>query len=402
MAVTNVYLQVVDERPERAVVSTAQHNAENYEELLDHLKLPTRSTQVEHAPHPHAVTQSGNYEYFESQGGSPIGELTCPAAQTDDSFSLNLIARPITRHLAFAIAEFVDNSLMATRHSKDRHIIVRLDVRPAHLEFLRAYMPVSRSLAYIYHYYLHGFFGNVEDHELSEEEKAIVVKLRYQVKIDGELVGDIDLADLSEPDVETCVLRSAQRFFNFKIEVPANGTAPLRVVQGQLRYHPFVQDHETLPNRSKLMLAAPKSMKTNNGDDNMDVDDAEDLDEHEVNEADESPVVDADDGTLRPIFVIYWNGRLIGNATVSSLNFCSILNREYKPNTASSFAAEVFHRQTGTLWFGTPWTVTTNKLTLLQNAREQLNSDECTFGVFTQEGDLVKSAGRNISRTYLQ
>lgn len=57
-----------------------------------------------------------------------------------------------------------------------------------------------------------------------------------------------------DTDLETLLIRSASDTFDFKATV--DGT---RVVEGQLRYHPFLYDHETFPVESADRKGEPRS-----------------------------------------------------------------------------------------------------------------------------------------------
>jgi hypothetical protein len=98
-------------------------------------------------------------------------------------------------------------------------------------------------------------------------------------------------------------LRTAQgEPFNFEIELVADGN--IQIVQGQLRYHPFVNDQETYP--IEVRVAQSCSYTTT----------------YLTGSVAKGVVDDTDDETSggrsldQPIFTVYWNGRLISESTV--------------------------------------------------------------------------------------
>ncbi|RWS18710.1 hypothetical protein B4U80_09576, partial [Leptotrombidium deliense] len=131
--------------------------------------------------------------------------------------------------------------------------------------------------------------------------------------------------------------------FEFKADV---GNA---VVEGILRYHPFLYDEETYPA------------------DSINVD-------NDNSQGDEIVEIDKLLGRgNRPIFECYWNGRLIPY-TLQSLDWCM-----RKPN--STIPPECFSRFSGVLWTNTSFEVTQNKLTFQDALDKKLNEPKVAYTV---------------------
>ncbi|KAM7303671.1 hypothetical protein ISCGN_013613 [Ixodes scapularis] len=147
-----------------------------------------------------------------------------------------------------------------------------------------------------------------------------------------------------DTDLETLLIRSASDMFDFKATV--DGT---RVVEGQLRYHPFLYDHETFPVESADRKVNP------DGDEEEDV----------LTTSNLKPA-----RGQRPVFECFWNGRLIPYTTIDEFDWCGV------PKKTRNVPIECFNRISGVLWTDDAFQVSTNKLTFmdLENKLREKNT----------------------------
>ncbi|XP_055997294.1 structural maintenance of chromosomes flexible hinge domain-containing protein 1-like isoform X2 [Ostrea edulis] len=125
------------------------------------------------------------------------------------------------------------------------------------------------------------------------------------------------------------VRNSASQFF-FKATTEGSG-----VVEGIIRYHPFMYDSETYPSDINDPRVEP------------------DFDEHDY-----AVNVKPARGR-RPIFECYWNGRLIPYTSIEEFDWCS------EPKKSRAIATECWNRISGVLFTNDNFQVSTNKLTFL-------------------------------------
>ncbi|XP_051796327.1 structural maintenance of chromosomes flexible hinge domain-containing protein 1 isoform X2 [Acanthochromis polyacanthus] len=215
--------------------------------------------------------------------------------------------------------------------------VVITGVQPEHITFLtERFNVVTRELAHIYHYYIHGVNGNVRNKSSSNSDDLkidIHVTLREKPP---KYPRAIHLREV-EHDMQTLYINAAADTFEFRASTAAdNGT-----VEGVIRYHPFLYDKETYPKRPE----APD----NDDDDN------------------ESGFIDQARKKM-PIFECFWNGRLIPYTTVSEFDWCS-------PNKGAKVPAECYSRLSGVLFTDDRFQVTTNKLTFTDLELKLKNKD---------------------------
>ncbi|KAH6928130.1 hypothetical protein HPB50_012121 [Hyalomma asiaticum] len=194
--------------------------------------------------------------------------------------------------------------------------VVIWGISSEHVQFLKHnFSTWCSQLAHIYHYYLHGPHGNVAQDDASGRAPS---PYRY-IDIEVSLImksGQHKVANLRDIDTdpETLLIRSTSDRFDFKATV--DGT---RVVEGQLRYHPILFDHESYPSEHS---------------DHRDGDDEDELMSNSVKPA----------RGQRPIFECFWNGRLIPYTTIEEFDWCS------PPKKARNIPLECFNRISGVLW----------------------------------------------------
>ncbi|XP_046854704.1 structural maintenance of chromosomes flexible hinge domain-containing protein 1-like isoform X2 [Xenia sp. Carnegie-2017] len=184
-----------------------------------------------------------------------------------------------------------------------------------------------QQLAHIYHYYLHGPQGN--EIQSSRNTTSLFQNIDIQVVMyeKGKSPKRKALRDIDD-DLQSQYIRNTASIFEFRAH--CEGSA---VVEGMLRYHPFLYDSETYPQMS---------LAKNNDEDDMDI------------------VVDsrAPRGN-RPIFECYWNGRLIPYTSIDCLEWCS------PPKKRTNIPPECYNRFSGALWTNNAFQVSTNKLTFI-------------------------------------
>ncbi|XP_023127166.2 structural maintenance of chromosomes flexible hinge domain-containing protein 1 isoform X1 [Amphiprion ocellaris] len=229
-------------------------------------------------------------------------------------------------------------ALIAEERGKESFTaVVITGVQPEHITFLtERFNVVTRELAHIYHYYIHGVNGNVRNKSSSDSDDLkidIHVTLREKPP---KCPRAIHLREV-EDDMQTLYINAAADTFEFRASTAAdNGT-----VEGIIRYHPFLYDKETYPKRPE----APD----NDDDDN------------------ESGFTDQARKRM-PIFECFWNGRLIPYTAVSEFDWCS-------PSKGAKELAECYSRLSGVLFTDDRFQVTTNKLTFTDLEMKLKNKD---------------------------
>ncbi|MEQ2307850.1 hypothetical protein AMECASPLE_022311 [Ameca splendens] len=168
-------------------------------------------------------------------------------------------------------------------------VVVITGICNEHINYLKEdFDEWTRELAHIYHYYIHGVNGNCKTSIFQRSDDLpridILVTL-YASKSPRQM----NLRDV-EDDMQTLFINAAKDTFEFRAETSEKG-----IVEGILRYHPFLYDRETYP-KDPYVKPAP-------------VDD-DDNDEREAGAIGQAR-------GRRDIFECFWNGRLIPYTTIS-------------------------------------------------------------------------------------
>uniref|UniRef100_A0AAQ6AB09 SMC hinge domain-containing protein n=1 Tax=Amphiprion ocellaris TaxID=80972 RepID=A0AAQ6AB09_AMPOC len=235
-------------------------------------------------------------------------------------------------------------ALIAEERGKESFTaVVITGVQPEHITFLtERFNVVTRELAHIYHYYIHGVNGNVRN-KINAAYITFGLFLFDQVTLrekPPKCPRAIHLREV-EDDMQTLYINAAADTFEFRASTAAdNGT-----VEGIIRYHPFLYDKETYPKRPGASYKAPD----NDDDDN------------------ESGFTDQARKRM-PIFECFWNGRLIPYTAVSEFDWCS-------PSKGAKELAECYSRLSGVLFTDDRFQVTTNKLTFTDLEMKLKNKD---------------------------
>ncbi|CAH1248010.1 SMCHD1 [Branchiostoma lanceolatum] len=211
--------------------------------------------------------------------------------------------------------------------------VVVTNVNTVHLKFLKDYMKYwPKQLSHIYHYYLHGPQGNTAATGGGKSARCDSPSQHIHIQIKliqmGRKEKIVDLRELQD-DMQTQYIQKSADSFEFKATVEGTG-----IVEGILRYHPFLYDRETYP---ADMYAPP------------------------VVEEDEEDCVSTDRPARgkRPIFECYWNGRLIPYTFVDDFEWCS------PPKKRGVIPVECYNRISGCLFTNDKFQVSTNKLTFM-------------------------------------
>uniref|UniRef100_UPI00358EB05B structural maintenance of chromosomes flexible hinge domain-containing protein 1 n=1 Tax=Myxine glutinosa TaxID=7769 RepID=UPI00358EB05B len=211
-----------------------------------------------------------------------------------------------------------------TRESFTAVVVTML--RPNHANYLKnSFYEWTRQLAHIYHYYLHGPHGNDLKKTTPNNRKNINIKVRLlKPKQDVEL----NLRDVSD-DMQSLYISTTVDTFEFHVHPDTNS-----VVEGLVRYHPFLYDSESYP--VDPSFSAPSE-----------------------EEDDVVSVVPQNSLVKWPIFECYWNGRLIPYTTINEFPWCSPKKKHL------SVPFECYKRISGVLFTDDTFLVSTNKLTFI-------------------------------------
>uniref|UniRef100_A0A3Q2GFK0 Structural maintenance of chromosomes flexible hinge domain containing 1 n=1 Tax=Cyprinodon variegatus TaxID=28743 RepID=A0A3Q2GFK0_CYPVA len=171
--------------------------------------------------------------------------------------------------------------------------VVITGICPEHMKYLKQdFKEWTRKLAHFYHYYIHGVDGNLQNKpQGSNGSPAIDILVTRRYKSSKSPIG-VNLRNVND-DIQTLYINSAVDTFEFKATTQEGG-----IVDGILRYHPFLYDKETYPKDPNIIQAPPE-------------------DDNDENEA---AVMNQARGK-RDIFECFWNGRLIPYTTISDPAF---------------------------------------------------------------------------------
>ncbi|XP_008298780.1 structural maintenance of chromosomes flexible hinge domain-containing protein 1 [Stegastes partitus] len=207
--------------------------------------------------------------------------------------------------------------------------VVITGVQPEHITLLTDRLDiVTRQLAHIYHYYIHGVNGHVMSSSSSNSDHPTNIDIQVTLREKPpKCPRAIHLREV-EDDMQTLFINAAADTFEFRATtIPERGT-----VEGIVRYHPFLYDKETYPKDPTVAQEAPDN----------------DDDDNEAGFSDRAR-------KEKPIFECFWNGRLIPYTKVSEFDWCS-------PRGAK-VPVECYSRLSGVLFTDDRFQVTTNKLT---------------------------------------
>ncbi|XP_054620867.1 structural maintenance of chromosomes flexible hinge domain-containing protein 1 [Dunckerocampus dactyliophorus] len=214
----------------------------------------------------------------------------------------------------------------------------------------------TRQLAHTYHYYIHGDIANEMKRSDHRPEIDIQISLREKLTKCPRVM---NLREVNN-DMQALYINNAADKFTFQAEVSG------AVVEGIIRYHPFLYDRETYPEDPHFPQAP--------------------FDEEDDNE---SGILTQARGN-RPIFECFWNGRLIPYTTISEFEWCAFVK-------GSKVPADCYSRFSGVLFTNDKFQVTMNKLTFI-DLEVKLKSKDTIF-TCTVNGQTRR---RNIQKEFTQ
>ncbi|CAO2616870.1 Structural maintenance of chromosomes flexible hinge domain-containing protein 1 [Lemmus lemmus] len=223
------------------------------------------------------------------------------------------------------------HSLIVEEKKKDSFTaVVITGVQPEHIQYLKNYFHLwTRQLTHIYHYYIHGPKGN-EINTAKEVGPFNNIDIEISLFEKGKTPKIVNLREIHD-DMQTLYINTASDSFEFKAHVEGDG-----VVEGVIRYHPFLYDRETYPDDPCF----PSKLKDEEDDDDC-------------------FILEKAARGKRPIFECFWNGRLIPYTSVEDFDWCA------PPKKRGLAPIECFNRISGALFTNDKFQVSTNKLTFM-------------------------------------
>ncbi|XP_039253574.2 structural maintenance of chromosomes flexible hinge domain-containing protein 1-like isoform X2 [Styela clava] len=218
-----------------------------------------------------------------------------------------------------------ENSIDWKKNGFTNVVITGIDSK--HVKFMKQDFGLwTRQLAHIYHYYIHGPEGNTKMSKERRNVGALDVNITISIHERGKPTATVNLHDIND-DLESQYIRTAFDTFEFKVKTDGGSG----IVEGSIRYHPFLYDKETFPSDPYT---------------EVDVDGNDDID-------------DVPARGRRPIFECFWNGRLIPYTFIDDFDWCRL------PKKRGNIPNDCFYRISGCLFTNDKFKVSTNKLTFI-------------------------------------
>ncbi|GIL94923.1 hypothetical protein Vretimale_1033 [Volvox reticuliferus] len=291
------------------------------------------------------------------------------------------------------------------------------DLRPDVLNLVRdseSGAVVCRDLAHLYHYYLHGPAGNLDNSTVTASrdsaapgvlpggETKPIIAVEYMEGL--RQLWQRDLAEVDD-DLESRYVRSAKAKMEFELDVPGKG-----IVEGVLWYFPFMDGAETVPRElgaaaygsgsaagggpgvlTQFMQELPTQLSLHGaaalatqlarvGRSGASGTQPGQLPE-QMQRALADMLLEEDQEESQvctqghvPMFETFWQGRLIPGSGLDSLPFIEALRTKLRGSSSGKdyLPDDVFGRIRGALFFGPAWRVTRNKLTFRDPLSELL------------------------------
>ncbi|XP_054840467.1 structural maintenance of chromosomes flexible hinge domain-containing protein 1 isoform X2 [Eublepharis macularius] len=237
-------------------------------------------------------------------------------------------------HIVNDDERFLHNLIMEEKNKESFTAVIVTGVLPDHVQYLKNNFNLwTRQLAHIYHYYIHGPKGNDNNSAMNELGAFNNIDIEISMFEKGKIPKIVNLREIKD-DMQTLYINTAADNFEFKAHVEGEG-----VVEGIIRYHPFLYDKETYPEDPCF----PSGLK----------------EEEEEEDEEECIVIQKGGRGKRPIFESFWNGRLIPYTTVEVFEWCAV------PKKRGLVPAECYNRISGVLFTNDKFQVSTNKLTFM-------------------------------------
>lgn len=233
-------------------------------------------------------------------------------------------------HITNDDERFLHNLIVEEKKKDSFTAVVITGVQPEHIQYLKNYFHLwTRQLTHIYHYYIHGPKGN-EISTAKEVGPFNNIDIEISLFEKGKTPKIVNLRDIHD-DMQTLYINTASDSFEFKAHVEGDG-----VVEGVIRYHPFLYDRETYPDDPCF----PSKLRDEEDDDDC-------------------FILEKAARGKRPIFECFWNGRLIPYTSVEDFDWCA------PPKKRGLAPIECFNRISGALFTNDKFQVSTNKLTFM-------------------------------------
>uniref|UniRef100_A0A8C3C1C1 Structural maintenance of chromosomes flexible hinge domain-containing protein 1 n=1 Tax=Cairina moschata TaxID=8855 RepID=A0A8C3C1C1_CAIMO len=234
-------------------------------------------------------------------------------------------------HITSDDERFLHNLILEERDKESFTAVVITGVQLDHMQYLKNYFHLwTRQLAHIYHYYIHGPKGNETNAVTKDISPFNNIDIEISLFEKGKVPKIVNLREIKD-DMQTLYINTTADSFEFKALVEGEG-----IVEGIIRYHPFLYDKETYPDDP----CYPSKLN----------DDDEDYD---------CFIVEKGARGKRPIFECFWNGRLIPYTTVEDFDWCA------PPKKRGLAPIECYNRISGALFTNDKFQVSTNKLTFM-------------------------------------
>uniref|UniRef100_A0A2I2ZYR5 Structural maintenance of chromosomes flexible hinge domain-containing protein 1 n=1 Tax=Gorilla gorilla gorilla TaxID=9595 RepID=A0A2I2ZYR5_GORGO len=233
-------------------------------------------------------------------------------------------------HITNDDERFLHHLIIEEKEKDSFTAVVITGVQPEHIQYLKNYFHLwTRQLAHIYHYYIHGPKGN-EIRTSKEVEPLNNIDIEISMFEKGKVPKIVNLREIQD-DMQTLYVNTAADSFEFKAHVEGDG-----VVEGIIRYHPFLYDRETYPDDPCF----PSKLK-------------------DEDDEDDCFILEKAARGKRPIFECFWNGRLIPYTSVEDFDWCT------PPKKRGLAPIECYNRISGALFTNDKFQVSTNKLTFM-------------------------------------
>ncbi|XP_029955425.1 structural maintenance of chromosomes flexible hinge domain-containing protein 1 [Salarias fasciatus] len=254
---------------------------------------------------------------------------------------------------------FLQNLIAEERGKESFTAVVITGLRDEHIAVMKnEFGALTRELAHIYHYYIHGSNGN--NLKFPDQNNQIDIQVTLREK-PPKIPRAINLREVDD-DMQTLYINSAADTFEFTAS-SLHGDANL---EGIIRYHPFLYDKETYPQEPSAEQASA-------------------LDEDDLQNRGRGK---------KAIFECFWNGRLIPSTTVSEFDWCSRSSKR-----SDEPPAECYNRLSGVLFTDDGFKVTQNKLTFM-DLELKLKEKDVIFRLVSQRQNTARRG--DIKREFSQ
>lgn len=235
------------------------------------------------------------------------------------------------------------------------HIVIT-GIQPDHITYLKHHFNLwTRELAHIYHYYVHGIHGNNKQPSFKRDSEESNVDIEISLVEKSKSPRRVNLRNIGD-DMQTLYINSSCAVFEFRAQSQREA-----IVEGFIRYHPFLYDRETYP-QDPYAFSAPV----------------------EEEDDDDCLVLNPDGRGKRPIFECYWNGRLIPYTTIAEFEWCACVKK------GGVVPAECYNRISGVLFTNDGFQVSTNKLTFMDLELQLRDKDTIFTRVINGQEQRVK------------